>query len=104
MVDLSTLEERMDDIRAVMDAVGSEKAALFGHSEGGDVSALFAATYPNRTISLITFGIFAKRRYAPDYPWAPTDEERQKVYDMIEKSWGSGEMNLEELAPSKAND
>ncbi|WP_268125286.1 alpha/beta fold hydrolase [Roseivirga pacifica] len=104
VVELSTIEERMDDIRAVMDAVDSERAVLFGHSEGGSVSALFAATYPDRTISLITFGIFAKRRYAPDYPWAPTDEERQAVYDMIEHSWGSGDMNLESLAPSKAND
>ncbi len=104
IVELSTLEERMDDIRAVMDAVESEKAVLFGHSEGGSVSALFAATYPKRVISLITFGIFAKRRYAPNYPWAPTDEERQKVYDMIENSWGSGKMALETLAPSKAND
>jgi len=104
VVELSTLEERMDDIRAVMDAIDSEKAVLFGHSEGGCVSALFAATYPNRVISLITFGIFAKRRYAPEYPWAPTDEERQEVYDMIENGWGSGRMNLESLAPSKAND
>ncbi|GAB5409520.1 MAG: hypothetical protein BalsKO_18850 [Balneolaceae bacterium] len=104
VVELSTLEERMDDIRAVMDAVDSEKAVLFGHSEGGSVSALFAATYPNRTISLITFGIFAKRRYSIDYPWAPTDEERQKVYDMIDTSWGSGDMQLESLAPSKAGD
>lgn len=94
----------MDDIRAVMDAVGSKKAVLFGHSEGGSVSALFAATYPNRTISLIAYGIFAKRRYAPDYPWAPTDKERQEVYDMIENSWGSGDMNLESLAPSKVDD
>ncbi len=104
VVELSTLEERMDDIRAVMDAVDSEKAVLFGHSEGGSVSALFAATYPNRTVSLITFGVFAKRRYAPDYPWAPTDQERQSVYDMIESSWGGGDMFLESLAPSKAND
>ncbi len=104
VVGFPTLEERMDDIRAVMDAVGSEKAALFGHSEGGSVSALFAATYPNRTISLIAFGIFAKRIYAPDYPWAPTNQERQVVYDMIEKRWGSGEMDLESLAPSKADD
>ncbi|GAA3522849.1 hypothetical protein GCM10022393_41920 [Aquimarina addita] len=104
VLELPALEERMDDIRAVMDAVGSEKAALFGHSEGGSVSALFAATYPNRTISLIAFGIFAKRIYAPDYPWAPTNQERQVVYDIIEKSWGSGEMDLESLAPSKAND
>lgn len=104
IVEFSLLEERMDDIRAVMDAVGSQKAILFGHSEGGSVSALFAATYPDRTISLITFGIFAKRRWAPDYPWAPTDEERQEVYDMIENSWGNGDMPLAPLAPSKAND
>ncbi|UII25866.1 alpha/beta fold hydrolase [Fulvivirga maritima] len=104
VVELSTLEERMDDIRAVMDAIGSEKAVLFGHSEGGSVSALFAATYPQRTLALITFGVFAKRRYAPEYPWAPTDEERQKVYDMIETSWGSGGMYLDSLAPSRAND
>ncbi|MFT6865993.1 MAG: pimeloyl-ACP methyl ester carboxylesterase/AraC-like DNA-binding protein [Cyclobacteriaceae bacterium] len=104
VVELSTLEERMDDIRAVMDAIDSETAILFGHSEGGCVSALFAATYPNRVTSLITFGIFAKRKYASDYPWAPTDAERQRVYDMIENSWGSGEMNLESLAPSKAHD
>ncbi len=104
VVDVSTLEERMDDIRAVMDAVGSEKAVLFGHSEGGSVSALFAATYPSRTSALIAFGIFAKRQYSPNYPWAPTDEERQKVYDMIENSWGGGDMELESLAPSKADD
>lgn len=102
--ELSSLEERMDDIRAVMDAVDSEKAILFGHSEGGSVSALFAATYPNRTIALITFGVFAKRRYSSDYPWAPTDEERQEVYDMIENRWGGGDMNLASLAPSKAED
>jgi AraC-like DNA-binding protein len=94
----------MEDITAVMDATNSKKAILFGHSEGGSVSALFSATYPNRVIALISFGIFAKRRYSEDYPWAPTDEERQKVYDMIENNWGSGEMNLESLVPSKAND
>ncbi len=104
VTELSTLEERMDDIRAVMDAVNSERAVLFGHSEGGSVSALFAATYPMRTLALITFGVFAKRIYSEDYPWAPTKEERQKVYDMIENCWGSGEMNLASLAPSMAKD
>ena len=104
IVEFSTLEERMDDIRAVMDAVDSDRAVLFGHSEGGSVSALFAATYPERTIALMAFGIFAKRRYSEDYPWAPTDEERQVVFDMIDQSWGSGEMDLEPLAPSKAKD
>lgn len=104
VVEFATLEERMEDITAVMDAVGSEKAVLFGHSEGGSVSALFSATYPDRVISLITFGIFAKRKYSKDYPWAPTDQERQVVYDMIENDWGSGDMNLASLAPSKAKD
>ncbi len=104
IVELSTLEERMDDLRAVMDAVGSRRAVLFGHSEGGSVSALFAATYPDRTIALITFGIFARRRFSPEYPWAPTDTERGEVYAMIERSWGSGDMQLELLAPSKAGD
>lgn len=104
VVELSTLEERMDDIRAVMDAIGSKQAILFGHSEGGCVSALFAATYPERVHALITFGVFAKRRYSKEYPWAPTDEERQHIYDMIENNWGSGSMNLESLAPSKAHD
>ncbi len=102
--ELSTLEERMDDIRAVMDAVDSEKAVLFGHSEGGCASALFAATYPNRVTSLIMFGAFAKRKHSAEYPWAPTDEERQEVYDMIENSWGEPEMGLANLAPSKADD
>lgn len=104
VVELSTLEERMEDITTVMDAVGSEKAVLFGHSEGGSVSALFSATYPNRVISLITFGIFAQRKQSKGYPWAPSDQERQQVYNMIENNWCSGKMNLEALAPSKAKD
>lgn len=58
----------MDDIRNVMDAASSERAVLFGHSEGGTVSTLFAATYPQRTVALITFGVFAKRKYSVDYP------------------------------------
>lgn len=102
--ELSTLEQRMDDIRAVMDAVGSECAALFGHSEGGSVSALFAATYPKRTLALITFGVFAKRKYSEDYPWAPTAKERQAFYDSIEEGWGGGKMDFGLLAPSVAKD
>lgn len=100
---LPTLEERMDDVRAVMDAVGSERAALFGHSEGGSMSVLFAATHPERTTALITFGIFAKRAWSPDYPWAPTPEERQRFLDLIEKDWG-GRMDIADLAPSVARD
>ena len=68
ITELSSLEERMDDIRAVMDACQSKKAILFGHSEGGSVSALFSATYPQRTVALITFGVFAKRRWSAELP------------------------------------
>lgn len=105
VAEVSTLEQRMDDIRAVMDAAGCQKAVLFGHSEGGSASALFAATFPHRTISLITFGAYARRRYATYYPWGPTDQERQVMYDLVEKNWGeSGEPYARLLAPSKAND
>jgi serine/threonine protein kinase/TolB-like protein/Flp pilus assembly protein TadD len=100
---LPTLEQRMDDVRAVMDAVGCERAALFGASEGGNMSLLFAATYPERTSALVTVGIFANRTWAPEYPWAPTPEERQKWYDLLEQGWG-GAVDLSTLAPSVAND
>jgi pimeloyl-ACP methyl ester carboxylesterase len=85
---LPTLEERMDDIRAVLDAVGSERVALFSHSEGGNLSVLFAASYPERTIALVTTGIFAKRIWSPDYPWAPTPEQRARDIEEIERDWG----------------
>src|SRR5207253_2565498 len=98
-----TLEQRMDDVRAVMEAVGSERAIVFGMSEGGNMAMLFAATYPERTIALITFGVYAKRVYEPDYPWAPKPEQRQKFYDAIEQQWG-GPIGVEDLAPSLADD
>lgn len=101
--DLPTLEQRMDDVRAVMDAAGMQRAALFGVSEGGPMSALFAATYPQRTAALIVYGSYAKRIWAPDYPWAPTPEERQDFYDLIERGWG-GDMDIATLAPSAADD
>jgi class 3 adenylate cyclase len=101
--ELPTLEQRMDDVRAVMDAVGSERAAVLGASEGGNLSVLFAATYPERTIALVTIGIYAKRIWAPDYPWAPTPEERQEWFDTLERDWG-GEVDLATLAPSAAHD
>lgn len=101
--ELPTLEQRMDDVRAVMDAVGSDRAALFGVSEGGPMCALFAATYPERASALITYGTYAKRIWAPDYPWAPTPEERQKSYDSIEQGWG-GTVDLQTLAPGVAAD
>jgi pimeloyl-ACP methyl ester carboxylesterase len=98
-----TLEQRMDDVRAVMEAVHSERAVIFGMSEGGNMAMLFAATYPERTIALITFGAFAKRIYDPEYPWAPTPEQRQKFYDALENDWG-GPIGIDDLAPSMAHD
>lgn len=102
-VGFPTLEDRMDDVRAVMDAVRSERAALLGMSEGGNMSMLFAATYPERTAALLLFGCFAKRIRAPDYPWAPAPEERQSWYRQIEEQWG-GSFDVSVLAPSRAND
>ena len=101
--DLPNLEQRMDDVRAVMEAAGSERAAVFGVSEGGNMCLLFAATYPERTIALITFGVFARRIWDPEYPWAPTPEQRQKFYDAIEQEWG-GPIGIEDIAPSRADD
>ena len=97
--ELPTLEQRMDDVRAVMDEVGSERAALFGTSEGGGMSALFAATYPERTVALCTFGIFARRIWDRDYPWAPTPAEREHTYEIVERDWATG-LDASDLAPS----
>ena len=100
---LPTLEERMDDVRAVMDAVGSERAALLGHSEGGNMCVLFTATYPERTTALILVGCYAKRIRSDDYPWAPTVEVRAQQIEETEATWGSAEA-FRELAPSKVKD
>jgi class 3 adenylate cyclase len=101
--ELPTLEQRMDDVRAVMDAAGSTRASLFGISEGGPMSALFAATYPERTAALVIFGSYAKRVWDPEYPWAPTREQRQESIKNIEEQWG-GPVGLNELAPSICHD
>ena len=100
---LPTLEERMDDVRAVMDAAGSERAALLGHSEGGNMSMLFAATYPERTSALVLVGCYAKRIRSDDYPWAPTREERQAEIEETEASWGRPGFGMT-LAPSMEGD
>jgi pimeloyl-ACP methyl ester carboxylesterase len=100
---LPTLEERMDDVRAVMDAVGSGRAALLGHSEGGNMCVLFTATYPERTTALILVGCYAKRIRSDDYPWAPTVEDRARGIEQTEATWGSPEA-FRDLAPSKERD
>jgi len=100
---LPTLEERMEDLVVVLDAVGSERAALLSHSEGGSLAILYAATRPDRTIALVTAGAFAKRIWSPDYPWAPTPERRAIDIEGAERDWGGNAM-VAQLAPSAASD
>jgi pimeloyl-ACP methyl ester carboxylesterase len=100
---LPTLEQRMDDVRAVLDAAGSERAAVVGASEGGNLSIVFAATHPERVHALVLVGVYAKRLWSPDYPWAPTPEQREQDTQLIEREW-AGEMDVSQLAPSAAAD
>src|SRR5229473_3841746 len=101
--ELPTLEDRMDDLRAVMDAAGSERAALFGISEGGPMSLLFAATYPDRTSALVLYGSYARRTWAADHPFGRTAEEMDGVIAAMERDWG-GPVGMEVWAPSLAAD
>lgn len=101
--EMPNLETRMDDVRAVLDAVRSERAALFGYSEGGVLCALFAATYPNRTSALIMHASYARLTRTPDYPWGPTDEERAAFTDQAVRDWG-GPIGIDERAPSMSHD
>jgi pimeloyl-ACP methyl ester carboxylesterase len=100
---IPTLEERMDDVRAVMDAAGSTRAALLGFSEGGPMCIVFAATYPQRTLALILYGAFARQAWAPDNPWGTTDEEIAARVKSREENWGQGK-SLDRFSPSLAGD
>lgn len=95
---IPTLEERMDDVRAVMDAAGSRSAAIFGASEGGAMAMLFAATYPRRTKALILYG-----SYAHFHTWVLTREQLCDFIANAEKTWGTGS-SLKSFAPNLAND
>jgi pimeloyl-ACP methyl ester carboxylesterase len=94
-----TLEESMRDVLAVLDAVGSERAALFGVSEGGPMSLLFAATHPDRTRALILYGIYARLARAPDYPPGLPESLLDGWGEMMRAEWG-GPVGLEQWAPS----
>lgn len=102
---IPTLEERMDDVRAVMDSVGSQQAALFGISEGGPMSVLFAATYPERATALVLYGSIARGSQAPGYPWGPNPESEgaQAWLEGWRKEWG-GPYSIEHWAPTMAED
>jgi pimeloyl-ACP methyl ester carboxylesterase len=103
VADMPSLEVRMDDVRAVMDAVGSERSALFGYSEGGPMCALFAATYPERTSALVMAGSYARRLSAPDYPWGLSDGQFHAFLEQVERAWGEA-VGVEERAPSMQHD
>jgi pimeloyl-ACP methyl ester carboxylesterase len=100
---LPTLEDRMDDVRAVLDAAGSETTFVFGHSEGSVMTALFAATYPQRTRGIVMFGAFAARIPSAGYPWAPDPTERREFIDSLSERWVDRAM-VQDLVPSKAHD
>ncbi len=98
-----TLEERMDDVRAVMDAVGWERASIFGVSEGGPMAMLFAATYPARAPTLLLYGTLARLSRDRDYPHGYPPDANERWLAQIESTWGTGEMSRG-FAPSRAAD
>ncbi|MGO4527329.1 adenylate/guanylate cyclase domain-containing protein [Microvirga sp. 2MCAF35] len=93
-----SLDDRMDDARAVMDAAQSERAVLLGISEGGSLATLFAASHPDRCVSLILYGAFAKFS-----GWYPTEEKLAAFYQYVEEKWGTGE-SVRKYAPSMGDD
>jgi pimeloyl-ACP methyl ester carboxylesterase len=102
-VEVATPEERIDDIRAVMDAAGSERAAVMGVSEGGTVSALFAATYPDRVSSLILYASLVTGLPDDDFPWAPPQEAYEEYQRELAETWPDLPW-LSTLSPSVAAD
>ena len=98
VANLPSMDERMDDVRAVMDAAGVARAVQFGISEGGSLAALFAASHPERAESLILYGAFARFRH-----WIATDEEFDALINYIDEHWGSGG-SLAGFASSKTDD
>jgi pimeloyl-ACP methyl ester carboxylesterase len=106
--DFPTFETRMDDVRAVMDAAGSKRAVVFGVSEGGPLSILYAATHAQRVIGLILFGTSPRFAWAPDYPWGTTEEQHQLMLDEIDREWGTEEYAARQIrewgAPTQPED
>jgi pimeloyl-ACP methyl ester carboxylesterase len=103
VTDLPNLETRMDDVRAVMDTVGCERAALLGYSEGGPMCGLFAATYPARTTTLIMVGSYARLLWNPDYPWGRRPEAHEEWMATSLRDWG-GPVGFDLRWPSAAKD
>jgi pimeloyl-ACP methyl ester carboxylesterase len=102
-IELPTLEQRVDDLRVVLDAVGSARTAMMGFWEGGAMAALFAATHPDRTRALVLYAAPAAFVQKPDYPWAPDTEANAAALELIAQRWGQGDVWLR-LMPSLAED
>jgi class 3 adenylate cyclase len=103
----ATLETRMDDVRAVLDAVESEQAVLFGTFEAASMCLLFAATYPERTLGLVLYNPVARGSWAPDYPWATPAEDWRRMVEEVSAVWGThaqAEAFLRAMAPTRADD
>jgi class 3 adenylate cyclase len=98
-----TLEDQIDDVLAVMDAAGAERAAILGTLEGGPLAMTFAATHPERTTELILYASFARTRWAPDYDWPPKDDARAARTEAAVAQWGQGGV-ASGIAPSRAGD
>jgi class 3 adenylate cyclase len=106
-VAVATLEERMDDLRAVMDAVGSQRTAVYGGSEGGALSVLFTATYPERVSALVLYGAYPRMAWAPDYPEGIPEDIWVDGVAHLEENWGRGQeggLPLYALTPDRADD
>jgi class 3 adenylate cyclase/pimeloyl-ACP methyl ester carboxylesterase len=106
-VAVATLEERMDDVRAVMDDAGSQRAAVFGSSESGALSVLFTTTYPERVSALVLYGAYPRMAWAPDYPDGIPEEIWAGLMQHIEENWGRGQeggIPLYALTPDRADD
>jgi len=101
--DLPSHQQRMDDLRAVLDACGSKQAILVGVSEGGALAMLYAATYPERVLGLVLCGAFARMTRTKDYPCGYTLEETERLKGYIRKAWGKG-ASLRAIAPSQLDD
>jgi len=101
---MPSFEQRIDDVRAVMDAIGSRRAVLLGCSEGGSISIVFAATFPDRVSHLVLFGAFARFSSAPGYPFRPSDEDIvNRVDNLWAGGWGTG-VTIRHFLPSHADE
>lgn len=103
VTDTPSLEERMDDVRSVLDEVGSKRAVLVGYSEGGPMCILFAATYPERTQALVAVGSFPRRQSTDDFPFGADQESAERFFELIRTQWG-GPLDIDVRAPTLSND